>query len=94
MQNMIARYHELGTPVAKDVTVLGRDARRHVHRWRRRSFPGVWIDPSSPWVVAKAGGAHSEQRVAIAKRLGARSARAGQDTVEGRRELRGRRSRA
>jgi len=31
-------------------------------------FPGVWMDASSPWVVIEAGGAQSEQHVAIAKR--------------------------
>jgi len=66
MQNMLCRYHKLGDPVAKDVTVLGRgpDA---TFKLLPQEFPGVWIDPSSPWVIAQVGGARSESRVAIAK---------------------------
>lgn len=67
MQNMISRYHSLETSIAHDVTVVGRDADT-TFPMAPNEFPGVWIDPSSPWVVIQAGGAQTEQHVAIAKR--------------------------
>jgi len=66
MQNMLGRYHKLGDPVAKDVTVLGRESDAPF-KLLPQEFPGLWIDPSSPWVIAQVGGARSEQRIAIAK---------------------------
>ena len=66
MQNMIARYHKLGDPVAKDVTVLGREPDATL-KLLPQEFPGLWIEPSSPWVIVQAGGARSEQRIAVAK---------------------------
>jgi prolyl oligopeptidase len=64
--NMIGRYHELGDPVAKDVTVLGREPDATL-KLLPQEFPGLWIEPGSPWVIAQVGGAHSEQRIAVAK---------------------------
>jgi prolyl oligopeptidase len=66
MQNMIARYHKLGDPVAKDVTILGREPDAPF-KLLPQEFPGLWIEPSSPWVIAQVGGARSESRIAIAK---------------------------
>ncbi|HET9987569.1 MAG TPA: prolyl oligopeptidase family serine peptidase [Kofleriaceae bacterium] len=64
--NMLGRYHKLGDPVAKDVTVLGREPDA-TFKLLPHELPGLWIDPSSPWVIAQVGGARSEQRIAIAK---------------------------
>jgi len=66
MQNMIARYHKLGDPVAKDITVLGREADATL-KMLPQEFPGLTIVPGTPWVIAELGGAHSEERVAVAK---------------------------
>ena len=67
MLNMITRYHKLGDPVTKDVTVISRAADT-TFAMTPQEFPFVWIDPSSPWVLVNAGGAASDQHIAIAKR--------------------------
>jgi len=67
LQNMIARYHVLGTPTAKDVTVLGREA-DSTFPMAPQGFPLVRVEPMSSWVVAEAVGAGVVQRVAVAKR--------------------------
>lgn len=67
MLNMIARHHVIGTPVAGDVTVLGRDT-DSTFPISPQSFPFVQIDPMSSWVVAVAAGAGAMERVAVAKR--------------------------
>jgi len=67
LQNMIARYHVLGTPAAKDVTVIGRQA-DSTFPIPPEGFPTVQIDPTSPWMIAIAGGAGVNHRVAVAKR--------------------------
>jgi prolyl oligopeptidase len=66
MQNMITRYHKLGDPTAKDVTVLGREPDAPF-KLLPQEFPNVWIDPGSPWAIAQVGGARSEQRIAVAR---------------------------
>jgi prolyl oligopeptidase len=66
MKNQIARLHVLGTPVDRDVTILGRDAGA---TWKLapEEWPGLWAPRGSAWIVAYAGGARSEVRVAVAK---------------------------
>jgi prolyl oligopeptidase len=66
MTNQITRMHVLGKPVDSDVTILGRDAGA---TWKLapEEWPGIWVPPGSKWVVAYAGGARSERRVAVAK---------------------------
>jgi prolyl oligopeptidase len=66
MTNQIGRMHVIGKPVDTDVTVLGRDAGA---TWKlaAEEWPGIWVPPGSKYVVAYAGGARSESRVAVAK---------------------------
>jgi prolyl oligopeptidase len=66
MTNQVTRLHVLGTPVDRDVAVLGRDASAP---WKLapEEWPGAWIAPGSSWVIATAGGARSEMRVAVSK---------------------------
>lgn len=67
LQNMIVRYHVLGTPTAKDVTVIGREADT-TFPIPPQGFPRVRVDPTSSWMIAVAGGAGVTHRVAVAKR--------------------------
>lgn len=66
MTNQITRLHVIGTPVDKDVTILGRDPGA---TWRMapEEWPGIWMPSGSKYVVAYAGGARSERRVGVAK---------------------------
>ena len=66
MTGMIARLHRLGEPAAKDITILGRDPGTTLPL-APEEWPGLWIAPGSSWVIAFIGGAHSEQRIAVAK---------------------------
>lgn len=67
MQNMIVRYHKLGDSTVKDITVISRAADT-TFAMTPQEFPFVWMDASSPWVFVNAGGAVSEQHIAIARR--------------------------
>jgi len=66
MINQVSRLHVIGTSPDKDPIILGRNADA---TWKLapEEWPGLWNPPGSPWVVASAGGAHSEARVAVAK---------------------------
>jgi prolyl oligopeptidase len=66
MQNQVARLHVLGKPVGDDATILGHDPAATL-KLAPEEWPGVWAPPGSSWVLAFVGGAHSEQRIAIAK---------------------------
>jgi prolyl oligopeptidase len=65
LQNMQARYHVLGQPVAKDVALLGNGATATLPV-APEEFPGVSVLPGVSWAFAVMRGAHSEVRVAIA----------------------------
>jgi prolyl oligopeptidase len=62
---MQTRLHVLGTPVDQDVAILGRGVTGSM-AIAPAEFPGVWISPDSTWMLAIAGGAHSELRIAVA----------------------------
>jgi prolyl oligopeptidase len=64
MLRMQARLHLLGAPVDKDVAVLGGDL--GPMRFAPEEFPSVSIAPGSKWMIASAGGAHNESRIAVA----------------------------
>jgi prolyl oligopeptidase len=66
MTGQTARLHVIGKPVDTDVEVLGRGADA---TWKLapEEWPGIWIPTGSKYVVAYAGGARSESRVAVAK---------------------------
>ncbi|HSD88219.1 MAG TPA: prolyl oligopeptidase family serine peptidase, partial [Kofleriaceae bacterium] len=66
MTNQVARLHVMGTPADKDPILLGRNA-DSTWKLAPEEWPGLWNPPGSPWVVAYAGGAHSEIRIAVAK---------------------------
>jgi prolyl oligopeptidase len=66
MTGMIARLHQLGEPADKDVTILGRGAEASL-RLATEEWPGLSSQPGTSWVMAWIGGAHSEQRLAIAR---------------------------
>ncbi len=65
MFDMVTRLHVLGTPVDQDVALL--DGKNSTWQLGREEWPGIWAAHGSSWVVATAGGARSEMRVAIAK---------------------------
>jgi prolyl oligopeptidase len=65
MFHMVTRLHVLGSPVDKDVALL--DDTSTTWKLAPEEWPGVWAAHGSPWVVATAGGARSEMRVAVAK---------------------------
>lgn len=67
LQNMIVRYHVLGTPPAKDVTVIGRES-DSTFPIPAEGFPHVRVEPTSSWLIAVAAGAGIVHRVAVAKR--------------------------
>ncbi len=66
MTGMTARWHTLGTPVATDVVILDHTA---TNTWKLapEEWPGLWSPPGTQWVIASAGGAHSEERIGVAK---------------------------
>jgi len=66
MTNQLCKLHVLGQPVDKDPVILGRDAST---TWKLapEEWPWVYQPRGSTWMIAGAGGAHSESRVAIAK---------------------------
>ncbi len=65
MLNMKVRLHVLGEPVEKDVLILeGGDSQ--TMKIAPDEFPGVSASPDSRWLVASAGGAHSNSRFAVA----------------------------
>ncbi|MGE5185418.1 MAG: prolyl oligopeptidase family serine peptidase [Acidobacteriota bacterium] len=66
MANQLARLHRLGEPVERDVTILGRGPGATM-KLAPEEWPGLWAPPGTGYVLAFVGGAHSEQRVAIAK---------------------------
>jgi prolyl oligopeptidase len=65
MFHMVTRLHVLGTAADKDVALL--DDTTTTWKLAPEEWPGVWAATGSPWVVATAGGARSEMRVAVAK---------------------------
>jgi prolyl oligopeptidase len=65
MLRMAARLHVVGTPVEKDVAVLGGDLAGAM-RFVPEEFPIVAVTPGSKWMVATAGGAHNESRISVA----------------------------
>lgn len=64
MTHQTAKLHVLGAPVADDVTILAAGGSLPL---APEEWPGLWVPPGSSWVLAFVGGAHSEQRVAVAK---------------------------
>jgi prolyl oligopeptidase len=66
MLGMTVRFHKLGEPADKDVTILGRDAGSSLPL-ATEEWPSLWVQPGTTWVTAWVGGAHSESRLAIAK---------------------------
>jgi prolyl oligopeptidase len=65
VQNMQARYHVLGQPMANDVPIIGDGAKANIPV-APEEFPSVVVQPGSRWAFAIFGGAHSELRMAIA----------------------------
>jgi prolyl oligopeptidase len=65
MLHMQARLHRLGEPVQRDVAVLGESSTRM--KVAAEEFPEVSVQPGTRWMVASAGGAHSETRLAVAR---------------------------
>jgi prolyl oligopeptidase len=66
MLNMQVKLHRLGDPVDRDVTVMIGE-RSPSMKLAPEEFPSLFVPPGSSWVVAAAGGAHSEVRFAVAK---------------------------
>jgi prolyl oligopeptidase len=66
MIDMVSRLHRLGEPSSGDVTILGRNAGSTL-ALAPEEWPSLWIQPGTSWVMAFAGGAHSESRLAIAR---------------------------
>jgi prolyl oligopeptidase len=66
MLNTVARLHRLGDPVGKDVTLVGREPGGSFVLLPEEVIE-LWMLPSVPWVIALAGRAQSEQRIAIAR---------------------------
>jgi len=66
MTGMIARLHTLGEAADRDITILGRDAGASLEL-ATEEWPGLRAQSGTDWVMAWIGGAHSEQRLAIAK---------------------------
>ncbi len=66
MVNMIERLHVIGQPVDTDIVVLGREA---TTTWKlaTEEWPGVRVPRGSKWMMASAGGARADMRVAVAK---------------------------
>ncbi|HUJ58187.1 MAG TPA: prolyl oligopeptidase family serine peptidase [Kofleriaceae bacterium] len=65
MANQVARLHVLGEPATRDVTILGREPGATL-ALAPEEWPGLWILPGTTTVMSYVGGAHSEQRIAIA----------------------------
>jgi prolyl oligopeptidase len=65
MLGMRVRLHVLGRPVSSDAAVLGSGV--GTMPFSPEEHPVVFVDPSTKWMVARAGGAHSEIRVGIAR---------------------------
>jgi prolyl oligopeptidase len=66
LQGMRVFLHRLGEPTGKDVPVLGYGV-SSVFPLEPKEFPWIWTPNGSPWVLAFAGGAHHEIRLAIAR---------------------------
>jgi prolyl oligopeptidase len=66
LANQVAKLHVLGTPVEHDVEVLPRVPTATL-ALAPEEWPGLWAPPGSGVVLAFVGGAHSEQRIAVAK---------------------------
>ncbi len=66
MSGQTARMHKLGQPVDKDIAILGREPTATM-KLLPEEWPGLWAPRGTGYVMAFVGGAHSEQRVAIAK---------------------------
>ncbi len=66
MLKMRVRLHRLGAPAKDDPIVLGGDLDG---TWKvdPHEFPRVWVTPVGGWMVASAGGARSEVRIAVAR---------------------------
>ena len=67
LANQVARLHVLGQPVARDATILSARIPSATLPIVPAEWPGLWAPPGSSWVLAFVGGAHSEQRIAVAK---------------------------
>jgi len=66
MTGKIVRLHRLGQPAAKDITILGREPDA-TFKLAPEEWPGAWIVPGTSWVLVSVGGAHADQRIAVAK---------------------------
>jgi len=62
--NMQVRMHRLGQPVSSDVLVLAGD-RAPAMRCAPEEFPTITAIPGTGWLIASAGGAHSNSRFAV-----------------------------
>ncbi|MCP3735733.1 prolyl oligopeptidase family serine peptidase [Sphingomonas sp. RP10(2022)] len=67
MKNMVAYLHVLGTPVTRDVAVLGGSGPDHGFKVDPAQFPIVLPDPTSPWVLAIAANARAEIPIAVGR---------------------------
>jgi len=66
MQDMKVRLHRLGSPVADDPVVLGRGIGTTM-TFGPEEFPFVEMERGADWLIASAGGARNEARIAVAK---------------------------
>ncbi|MDB4957378.1 MAG: f1pep1 2 [Myxococcales bacterium] len=66
MTGQLARLHKLGDSTDQDITILGRNPEATL-KLAPEEWPGLWAPPGTGWVLTFVGGAHSEQRVAVAK---------------------------
>jgi prolyl oligopeptidase len=66
MLNMRARYHRLGSPSSRDVTLVAAGDGRSVPMLPQE-FPIIATDPSSEWALLIIGGARPETRVCAIK---------------------------
>ena len=66
LANQVAKLHVLGTPAASDVEILPRNATTTL-ALAPNEWPGLWAPPGTGAVLTFVGGAHSEQRISVAK---------------------------
>lgn len=67
LQNMRARFHQLGTLPAQDMLLAKRGANESLHI-ESDEFPTVDVQEDSSWALAQIAGARSEQRLCYAPR--------------------------
>ena len=67
MQGMRVFLHALGRPSSEDTLVLAPN-KDSAFPIAPEEFPSVLVQPGTDWLIATAGGAHPETRIAVARR--------------------------